>query len=217
MAVISSAVGRVKPGRYEDFVSQALEASKLYERLGAETPRLFSAGVAGEAFGTWTFSTEFPTMEAYGTFSDALLADAEWQSFTMRLQDENSPSTIENVNTAVELPGRTSRGGRGPVNVVNVSRVNPGGLERSIELGVRACDFVEGQGALNARSFDLVAAGMGAGMQMSIWEFENMRALGACMDAWGSDPAGRAIAVDAAAADAPLTRVFEGVYTQIPI
>jgi len=217
MTVLNSILGRVKPSRFEDFVNQALEAAKLHERLGASNVRLFTAGPSGEAFGTWTFSMEFESMEAYGAFTDILMADSEMQALMMRVQSEENPSTIENITLAVEIPVRTSKGGRGPVSVVNVSRTHPGGLERSLALGARACAFVENHGAVDARMYDLVASGSGAGMTMSTWEFETMRAFGACIDAFNTDPEGQAIAVDATAADAPLTRVFEGIYTQIPL
>lgn len=218
MTVVSSVMGRTKPGRYEDFLSQALEVSKLYERMGAPTPRLFAAGMAGEAFGTWTFSTEFDSMESCGAFNDAMATDAEWQSFLIRLQQPDNPVTIEQVTLCVEIPtGRTSGRGRGTVSVSNVSRPNPGGLERAVELGTRACAFVERHGALDARLFNLVAAGSGAGMTISLWEFESLRALGKAYDAWSSDPEGQAIAAAAAAADSPLTVVWDGIYTQIPL
>jgi hypothetical protein len=217
MAVLNSVIGRVKPGRYEDFISQALEATKLYERLGANNVRMFSAGVAGEAFGTWTFTSEYESMEAYGAFSDELMVDSEMQALMMRIQSPDNPSTIESINVAVEIPVRKSKGGRGALSVVNVSRTHPGGLERSLALGARACEFVERHGAVDARMFDLVAAGLGAGMSISTWEFENARAWGKAIDAFNTDPEGQAIALEAMAPDAPLTRVFEGVYTQIPL
>lgn len=218
MAVTSNVVGRTKPGRYEDFLSQGLEVSKLYERLGAGLSRLFSAGAAGEAFGTWTFTTEFDSMEHYGTFSDALAADAEWQSFLLRLQQPDSPVDIEQVSLCVEIPtGRPQTVGRGPVLVSNVSRPNPGGLEKAVELATRACAFVERHGAVSARLFNLVSSGAGAGMMLSTWEFASMRALGKAYDAWSSDPEGQAIATEAAGRDAPLTVVWDGMYNQIPI
>jgi hypothetical protein len=47
MTVILSSVGRVKPGRFNDFLVQAAQASKLYQRLGTRPPRLMMAGLAG--------------------------------------------------------------------------------------------------------------------------------------------------------------------------
>lgn len=218
MAVTSNVVGRTKPGRYEDFLSQALEVTKLYERLGAGTSRLFAAGIAGEAFGTWTFASEFDSMEHYGTFSDALSTDAEWQALMLRLQQPDNPVTLEQVNLCVEIPtGRTHSGGRGAVLVSNASRPSPGALEEAIALGIRACAFVERHGAVSARLFNLVAAGLGAGMMLSTWEFANLRALGKAYDAWSTDPEGQAIASEAAGRDAPLTMVWDGIYNQIPI
>jgi hypothetical protein len=217
MSVMLSSIGRVKPGRYSDFLSQAAEASKLYQRLGTRPPRLLSAGLAGEAFGTWTFSVEFDDLDSFGAISDKYQSDPEAQAFMVQLQDETNPTTIEQVNVSVEVPVRESKGGRGSVVAIYASKGHPGALERGLELGVKACDFAEAHGALDARIFNLIGSGSGTGVTVTMWEFDSMRAYAKVMDAFTTEPAGQAITTAAAAADAPATGVFEAVYAEIPI
>jgi hypothetical protein len=217
MTVILSSIGRVKPGRYPEFLSQAADASKLYQRLGARPPRLLSAGLAGEALGTWTFAVEFDDLDSFGAISDKFQADSEAQAFQMRLAEESNPSTIEQVNVAVELPLRQSRGGRGNVVAVYASKPQPGALERALELGARASAFAEGRGALDARMYNLIASGSGTGVYLSMWELENLRAYASIIDAFQNDAEGQAIAATSAAGDSPVVTLFEAVYTEIPI
>jgi hypothetical protein len=217
MTVMLSSVGRVKPGRYTDFLSQAAEASKLYERLGTRPARLFTAGLAGEAFGTCTFSVEFDDLESFGALSDTMQKDSEAQALQIRLNEENSPSTIDQVTVAVEVPGRQSKGGRGSIAAIYVSKPLPGGLERSLEFGARAAAFAESQGAVNARTYSLIGAGSGTGMYLSMFEFDNMRSYVKVIEAFQTEPEGQAIATASAAKDSPVALVFEGVYSEIPI
>lgn len=217
MTVLLSSLGRVKPGRYNDFLGQAAQASKLYQNLGTRPPRLFSAGYAGEAFGQWTFSVEFDDLDSFGEISDKYQSDPEAQAFMMQLQEEANPSTIELVNVCVEMPVRESKGGRGSVIALYASKVHPGALERGIELGVKACDFAEAHGALDATMYTLVGAGSGTGTTVTMFEFENMRACANLMDAFNTEPAGQAIATASTAADTPVTTIFEGIYGEIPI
>jgi hypothetical protein len=217
MSVLMSSLGRVKPGRYVDFLAQSAQASKLYQNLGTRPPRLFSAGLAGEAFGTWTFSVEFDDLDSFAVVSDRFLADPEAQAFMLQLQEESNPSTLEQVNVCVEVPVREPKGGRGSIIALYASKVHPGALERGLDLGVKACEFAEAQGALDARIYNLVGSGSGTGTTVTMFEFENMRAYARMMEAFTTEPAGQAIATAAAAGDAPSTGIFEAVYNEIPI
>ena len=185
MTVINSTIGTIKPGRYEDFVSQGLEVSKLMERLGATNVRLLTAGVAGEQQGRWVFNTEHTDLEQYGAFVDHLLADAEMLALMSRLQAPDNAVTLEQQSVAVEIPlGRdTKTTTPGPIVETHVTRVNPGGLDRSLAEAKQACDFIEAHGARNARLCQLLYAGSFSGTYMVTWEFENMRAWGKAMPA----------------------------------
>jgi hypothetical protein len=217
MSVILSSMGRVKPGRYGDFVSQAAQASKLYERFGGRAPRVLFAGLAGEAIGSWTFSVEFDDLASFGAASDHYGADPEAQTFMLQLQEEANPSTLEQVNVCVEIPIRESKGGRGSIVALYVSKVHPGALEAALELGAKACEFVEAQGALDARIFTLIGSGSGTGMTMTMWELDSMRAYAKVIDGFTTEPAGQALAAAQSSGDAPVTTVFEGVYNEISI
>jgi hypothetical protein len=217
VSVILSSVGRVKPGRYGDFLAQAAQASKLYQRLGAGAPRLMTAGLAGEAFGSWTFSVEFDDLDSFGAVSDQYQVDPEAQAFMMQMLEETNPSTLEQVNVAVEVPLRESKGGRGSVVALFASKIHPGGLERGLELGVKGCDFAEAHGSLDARIFNLIGSGSGTGVTVTMWEFESMRAYAKVIDAFTTEPDGQAIAVAATSSDTPVTGIFEAVYNEIPI
>ena len=81
--VLDSVTGRVKPGRMDDHLGMAIEVVKLFERLGAESPRLAMAEATGEPPGTFTFSTEYPNAEAWGEVGDTINNDAEFQAFIL--------------------------------------------------------------------------------------------------------------------------------------
>lgn len=146
------------------------------------------------------------------------MIDSEMQSVLGRLRAPDSPVTIETQTLAVELPlGRTPRSGRGSIVEAHISRITPGRVEAGLELGRRVCDFVEANGAVNARSFQLAYAGSGSGLVLSSWEFDSMQAWGKLADAFGNDPEGQAIALASAGADSSATLVFSGVYNEIPL
>jgi hypothetical protein len=135
----------------------------------------------------------------------------------LRLQEPNNPSTITSVVVASELPLRESKDGQGPVSAVFVSRINPGGLERSLEMGARVNAFAEAHGAVNARLFNVIGGGSAPGLYATTWEFENVLTYAKVMGAFGTEPEGQAFAAAVTAVDAPNTLVFEAVYTEIPI
>lgn len=218
MTVLSSVVGRIQPGRYEEFLSQSLEVSKLYERHGAGNPRVLQAVNAGEASNAWTFSAEFENAEAYGTFLEEVMADLEMQNILTRLRSADSPVVIEQQSLASEIPlERKQKQGRGDVVEVHVSRVTPGRFEEGLKTATAACNFAERHGARSARLFQLSYAGIGSGLLMLSWEFQSLRAMGKGMDAWGTDPKAQAISATMYAETPPSTLVFSGVYLTIPV
>ena len=218
MTVLSSVAGRVQPGRYEEFLSQGLEISKLYERHGAENVRLMEAISAGEASGSWTFSAEFENGERYGTFLEEIIQDLEMQQFLARMRSAESPTVIEQQSIATEVPlDRKRKQGHGDVVEIHVSRVTPGRIEESLKSATAACTFAERHGARNARLWQLGYSGTGSGLFMVSWEFATLRAQGKAMDAWNTEPKGQAIAADALGATPPSTLVFSGLYMTVPV
>lgn len=217
MTVIQTSGGQIKPGRYADFVAQAADASKLFQRLGTKPPRLHVAGFAGEAWGTWTFSVEFDDLESFGAVNDTFGRDGDAQAFMLRVQEPDTPSIMQQVQLLTEVPVREPRGGRGPVMAVWVSKAHPGGLEGTLEMASRANAFAERQGAVDARLFNTIGAGTGTGLYVCVWQFEDFRGYAKAIEGFTTEPEGQAIATAAAAADAPDTLIFEAVYNEIPI
>ena len=217
MTVILSSTGKVKPGRYPAFLAQASEASKLYQRLGTRPPRLLTAGLAGEAFGEWTFAVEYDDLRSFGTTTDKYQADSEAQAFMMKLQEENNPSTIERVSVLVEVPIRESKGAKGRVVAVYASKPQPGALEPALDLAARAAVFAERNGALDARIFSLIGNGSGTGVYLSMWELENVASYVNVFEAFQTDKEGQAIAAEASSSNSPVVNLFEAVYSEIPI
>jgi hypothetical protein len=160
---------------------------------------------------------EFDDLDSFGVISDQYQADPEAQASVLQMQDETNPVTFEQVNVGVEVPVRESKGGRGSVVALFASKVHPGGLESALELAVKACDFAEAHGSLDARIFNLIGSGSGTGITITMWEFESIRAYAGVMDAFTTEPAGQAITVAASSAGSPVTGVFEAVYNEIQI
>src|SRR4051812_2372791 len=211
--VQDSVVGRVKPGRMEDHLAMGVEVVKLFDRLGAQNPRLAMAVASGEPGGTFTFSTEYESAEAWGEVGDAINGDAEFQAFVARVSSPDAPSEILQFNTASEIPLRENNPTLGSIIEVHVTRPIPGRYEANLADAARACEMVEARGATNARLFQLGFAGMGSAMQIVSWEFENMKACGRLGDMWASNPELAEYAMRARfGADVTSTPVFDGLY-----
>lgn len=218
MAVIHSSISRVKPGRLEDVLSMTLECLKVQERLNVTTGRLLTAALAGEASGLSVFSTEFEDIDEYARYAEVAGQDQEMQSLFGRAQAADSPVVIEQQSLATEVPlGRTPRSGRGSVVEVHVSRPTPGQLEAALAMARRVCDFVEANGALNARLFQLGYSGAGSGSLMSSWEFNDIKAWAKVTRAWETEPEGQTIAASLTNANPATTLVFSGLYSEIPL
>jgi hypothetical protein len=216
--VLDSVIGRVKPGRMEDHLAMGVEVVKLFDRLGAKNPRLAMAVASGEPAGTFTFSTEYPTAEAWGEVADAINADAEFQAFIARVSSPEAPSDILQFTTAAEIPLRQNNPMLGNVLEVHVTRPLPGRFEDGLAQAARVCELVEGHGATNARLWQMGFAGLGSGLQMLSWECADMKTLGRLGDAWASVPEMAQIALDARFGnDITAAPVFDGLYAVVPI
>jgi hypothetical protein len=218
MTVIQSSVSRAKPGRRHDVIALAVEASKLFERHGAGESRLLAAGAAGEATGTYVFSTEFANAESWGACTDALNQDPETEALLERISVEASPLFLDNMSLGIVIPlGRPASTGRGRVVEAHVSRALPGRFDGALELAALAFDFLEAHGAVGCRMMQLNDAGMLTECLVASWEFESMRAAGAAADAYFTDPSAQPIMQLLTGTGAPITTVSGGMYTEIPI
>ena len=216
--VLDSVVGRVKPGRMDDHLGMAIEVIKLFERLGAESPRLAMAIATGEPAGTFTFSTEYASAEAWGEVGDTINNDAEFQAFITRVSSPNAPSDILQFSTATEIPLREGNPARGNVISVHVTRPLPGKLEQGLESAKRACELLEGAGATNAKLWQLGFAGLGSGLQMLSYECADLKTCGRIGDKWSSDPEMVEFAMQSRFGnDVTFTPVFDGLYQVVPL
>ncbi len=176
------------------------------------------AGTAGEASSTFAFSLQFDSNEAYGAFADMAAEDQDLQALIDRLDRDDSAVVMEAQSLAAEIPlDRAVKRGRGSVAQAYISRAAPGRFEAALDLARQAFDFVEANGAVNARLYTLVGAGSMTDALVGSWEFENMRTLGRANDAYLSDPSGQALMQIMTGADCPVTTISSGIYTDIPI
>jgi hypothetical protein len=202
----------------EDHLAMGVEVVKLFDRLGAKNPRLAMAIASGEPAGTFTFSTEYETGEAWGEVADAINADAEFQAFIQRVSAPEAPSDILQFTTANEIPLRENNPALGNVIEVHVTRPLPGKFEDGLAQGTRVCELVEQHGATNARMWQMGYAGLGSGMSMLSWETPDLKTHGRLQDLWASDPEMADIAMKSRfGTEMTAAPVFDGLYQVVPI
>src|SRR5579859_5165461 len=97
MAVVQAIVGRVAPGRWDDYLALTRNGAKLVERHGGKSIRLVEGALSGEAYGTTVFTTEFANMGAFGQYYDEVMADEEVISVLGQLRLPNSPVAIQSI------------------------------------------------------------------------------------------------------------------------
>lgn len=78
------------------------------------------------------------------------------------------------------------------------------------------CEFVQANGAVNARLWQLTYAGMASGMTAFTWEVENMQAQAHLGSAWFSD-AGLALQAKTNVATPASTALSSAIYNRIPL
>ena len=176
MRVFHTTSGKVQGGQLEAAVGTAVEAAKLLSSYGGDI-RFYVAGAAGEDVNGTLFTQEYESPEALAEAFDALADNAELQALLNRLNAPGSPTMITSQSMGMEVPiGRTPKAGRGSILEVHTSHINPGRTEDAIAEAVEVCDFVEANGAINARLLQLTYAGMASGLMAFTFEHENMRA-----------------------------------------
>ncbi len=216
MRVSQAVVAQVKGGQVEAAVAAAIEAAGLVGRHGGDV-HLYMTGVAGEQVNSTVFSMEYESPEALGAAFDAMAEDAELQALSMRLSGPDSPSEITSVSMAMEIPlGRDPKQGQGGILEVHTGKPNPGRMAEAVAQAAEVCEFVEANGALNARLLQLTYAGMASGMTAFTWEVENMQAQARLGSAWFSD-AGLALQAKMMGANSASTPISSALYNRIPL
>ena len=215
MRVFNSTIGKVKDGQLEAAVGVAGEAAKLVGRHGGDV-RFFVAG-AGAEINSTLFSIEYESPEALGRAFDALGEDAELQAVMARVNASDSPTVLTAQAMGMELPlGRSPKAGRGSILEVHSSRINPGRMEDAISEAAEVCEFVEANGAVNARLLQLTYAGLGSGLTIFTWEVENMQAHARMASAWFTD-AGLALQAKSMTANPATVQVSSELWNEVPL
>ncbi len=192
------------------------EAAKLVGSHGARV-RFFLASAAGEEVNSTLFAMEFDSPEALGQTFDDLADDAELQALMTRLNGPKSPSAVTSQSMGYEVPtGRTPKPGQGPVLEVHSMRIVPGRMAEVISQAAEICEFVESNGAVNARLVQLSYAGMASGIAALTWEVDNMVANARLGSAWFSD-AGMALQAKSMTADPPSVPVASALWNEVPL
>jgi len=83
-------------------------------------------------------------------------------------------------------------------------------------VAAEVCEFLEANGALNARLLQLTYAGMASGMTALTWEVENMQAQANLGSAWFSD-AGLALQARTNGANPASMPISSALYNRIPL
>jgi hypothetical protein len=124
---------------------------------------------------------------------------------------------IISQSMGMEMPiGRTPKPGTGSILEVHTSQVKPGRMEETIAQSAEVCDFVEANGALNARLLRLTYAGPASGMTALTWELENWQAHARLGAAWFSE-AGLALQARTMTADPASVPVSSALYNDVPL
>jgi hypothetical protein len=217
MTVSQAHVGKTHPGRLDDAVNLAREGAKLVGRHGGQV-RFLTPAFAGEATGTTIFAVDYTDEKEFGRSMQEMSTDSELQDFVNRVQRSDSPTTIISDSLTVDVPiGYTPKGGHGALVEVYLSRLVPGRLQAAISMSARVCKFVEGHGAVNARTFQVIYGGSASGLWGVSWEIGDWIKLSQLATAWQSDPEGLEIQTQAMSSATPTNYVSSAVYQDIPL
>ena len=216
MTVVNVFIGQPKPGRYEDALELNRASKKLLERHGAKNPRVLLGAVSGSAYGTIVNSCEFDDLEAWGAFYDDVMADEELLAMLAQVRGANTPYTTQSISVVTEIPMGRTRSDNGNVVATFMSAPVPGRFEEAIALGGQFFDVVERHGARNCRGFQQPANGVLPDVLVAVMDFDNMRAYGAAMSSFLSDPAGQSIVETVQSPDSPIKSISTDIYTEIP-
>ena len=217
MAISQAHVGKIQPGRLEDAINLAREGAKIVGRHGGQV-RFLTPAFAGDATGTTIFTVEYSDEAHLGRAMQEMSTDPELQAFTARVQGPDAPTVLISDSLSVDVPtGYQSKGGHGSLIEVHLSRLLPGCMESGLALCAQVCRFVEANGAVNARTFRIIAGGAIAGLWGISWEVGDWVKYAQLATAWGNDPAGMEIQTQGMSSDSPSVYVSGAIYQDIPL
>ncbi len=104
MAVLTTTVWRVRPGKTPDFLANIAAAKKILDRLGAQV-RLLTQAVGTNAPCS-IFIIQSADWKAYGELQAKMQADSEWQGFFQKAiaTNQNPAADLIGTGLSVEVP-----------------------------------------------------------------------------------------------------------------
>jgi hypothetical protein len=104
MAVLSTTVMKVKPGRWNDLLKVMRTMQHELEAVGAKGFRLVQGFAAGEASGSVVVIWEAGTWEEYGRVSDAFFADPAGIDLLMQASTPEGPIATWQNSVYIDVP-----------------------------------------------------------------------------------------------------------------
>jgi hypothetical protein len=89
-------------------------------------------------------------------------------------------------------------------------------MDEAIAQAAAVCEFVEANGAVNARLLQLTYAGLASGMTAITWELENMQAQARLGSQWFSD-AGLQLQAKSYEANPASMPISSALYNRVPL
>ena len=104
MAVLSTTVIRVKPGRWNDFLKLMRTTNRVLNTAGAKSFRLLSAIAAGPASGTVVIVWEADDWEDYGRVSQRFFDDPAGIELLMQSTTPEGPTQSWQNSIYIDVP-----------------------------------------------------------------------------------------------------------------
>jgi hypothetical protein len=213
MRAFFTTMSKVGPGQLDTAIATAADAAKVVGAHGGDV-RLFYPLAAGEQVDTTLFTVEYDSVETMAAAFDELNRDPE----VHRLRTlAASGGTQTSTSMSIEVPtAHAPGGGRGSVFEVHVVEVVPGRVEHALADAADVCDFVEANGAINARVVQLAYSGRSSGQLAMFWEHEDMAGNARLSAAWFGET-GLKLQARSTGAHAPTTRLGSYLYNEVPL
>ena len=207
MSVTTYTAWRVHPGRTADFLKVVKAGQSIHARHGARGVLAAHAN-AGPASGSYTYGLLFPDLASWGSWSEALRSDEEWQALLRsEVQSLNSPAAMVSQHMAADQPGfEIEEPAPGSFLYTQVFRLAPGRTSAevmSLASDVKALSLEHGAAAVTLQR--ITAGGDLTLSYLAIYTFASAIAYAEWQVRYASDPRGQALIERAFGPDSPIT------------
>lgn len=190
VSVTTYTAWRAHPGRTADFLKAAKAGQSIHERLGGRGVLAAHAN-AGPASGSYTYGLIFPDLASWGSWTEALRTDEEWQALVRtEVQSLNTPAVMVSQHMAADQPGfEIEAPAPGSFLLTQVIRMAPGRKPAEVTaLGtdVRALCLEHGATAMTLQR--VTAGGDLTSSYLAIYTFASAIAYAEWSVRYGSDP-----------------------------